>query len=543
MAVSRIFCATGLIGGLDGDLDTIDGQNLADKDMAIAIDQTTVYFYALDADSAGVADGINIITPLLNAGDKRWILQSLYANDLTLSDDIILVTDEVNVGTKLTIGDTEFTDGVITDATGLSLAGDVDCTGAHSATTYDADTDFTVGGTVITDGQITDNGVFYIDATTRVEFRGGDDVRIGVNDSAFGALRCYGSNTSQGGQLLLYNAGDETQDYYVFESISGNLSIGPNGDNDALQFVEATMDWHFNAAVDVDAAFSANTIDGIIGSVTPASIVGTTIDANTDFTVGGTVITDNTITDDGTLILDAATEVAIKGQTHILSIGDNDADTRGTINLYGGTGANAGGTVRIYIEAEHDDPINYYQMYAFEDHLYLGPDTDSDALKYDGGTNTWIFTAGNTEVQLLTKLRMGDAIQHEWDSVPASDATMSGDTSQETVDANASGIGACLVLSADGNWDEADASAVATVGQLGIAVEASTGTKYILWNGWVKDTAWTWTPGAQLFVSETTGAITATAPSTSGAFVQVVGYATSATTIRFNPSPDYLEVA
>jgi len=122
---------------------------------------------------------------------------------------------------------------------------------------------------------------------------------------------------------------------------------------------------------------------------------------------------------------------------------------------------------------------------------------------------------------------------------------MSGDISSETVDANSVGIGGLLVLSADSHFDNADASDATSIGQICMAVESGTGTKKVLWRGWVKDTGWSWTVGggaAQLYVSETTGLMTQTPPSTSGAFVQVVGYATSATTIYFNPSPDFIEV-
>ena len=89
MALNRIYCATGLTGGGTGDLDSISGAGLIDKDMAFAIDQTTVYVYALDADSAAAESSPDVIAPDTSPGDKRWILQSLRVNDITVSDDII----------------------------------------------------------------------------------------------------------------------------------------------------------------------------------------------------------------------------------------------------------------------------------------------------------------------------------------------------------------------------------------------------------------------------------------------------------------------
>jgi hypothetical protein len=395
----------------------------------------------------------------------------------------------------------------------------MDVDAALTATTVDADTDFTVGGTVITNGTITDDGTLLIDAIN-VRLPQGN-LLVGTDDSVNGVLTIY-SDSSLGGTLRIHTETDfdTVTNYYQFQCPSGrdDLYIGTDDDSDMMVFNDATS-ISFTVPVDVDAALTA-----------------TTVDADTDFTVGTTVITSGDIND--TSLNLSGGPVSVTGGSLYLGLTDN---TRGGLYIY--ASATGGGFLRTYVDTDDDDTIDYYTFQAVNDDLWIGPDTDTDALVYDGGTNQWHFTAGNDEVQFLTKIRMGDAIHQEWDPVPASDDTMSGDVTQETVDANATGIGAVLVLSADGNWDEADASAVATIGQLGLAVESGTGTKYVMWKGWAKDTAWSWTPGAQLFVSETTGAITATAPSTSGAFVQVVGYATSATTIYFNPSPDYIEVA
>jgi len=49
--------------------------------------------------------------------------------------------------------------------------------------------------------------------------------------------------------------------------------------------------------------------------------------------------------------------------------------------------------------------------------------------------------------------------------------------------------------------------------------------------------------GSQLFLSETAGELTTTAPSTAGTVVRVVGFCTNTTTreIYFNPSMDNIE--
>jgi hypothetical protein len=72
------------------------------------------------------------------------------------------------------------------------------------------------------------------------------------------------------------------------------------------------------------------------GAVTAsAGLTGTTIDATTDFTIGGTVITNNTITDDGTLTITATTGITL-GQDTALSAGkDLETSTTGKVKQKG----------------------------------------------------------------------------------------------------------------------------------------------------------------------------------------------------------------
>jgi len=92
---------------------------------------------------------------------------------------------------------------------------------------------------------------------------------------------------------------------------------------------------------------------------------------------------------------------------------------------------------------------------------------------------------------------------------------------------------------------EADASAYATARVIGIAPAAisDTATGTILIHGFIRDDTWAWTTGSALYLSETAGAMTHTAPSTDGAFVQVVGVALSPDVVYFNPSMDVIERA
>jgi hypothetical protein len=94
-------------------------------------------------------------------------------------------------------------------------------------------------------------------------------------------------------------------------------------------------------------------------------------------------------------------------------------------------------------------------------------------------------------------------------------------------------------------WHEADA----TTGSgefpaFGIAVAACTDTNEakIMVRGVARNDSWTWTTGDAIYLGETDGTITATAPSTSGDCVQIIGWALSPDEIYFDFSRPYLEV-
>lgn len=156
-------------------------------------------------------------------------------------------------------------------------------------------------------------------------------------------------------------------------------------------------------------------------------------------------------------------------------------------------------------------------------------------LRYNSGSDYFeiVFSKG-----VITD---GTADQLILDPTPNADQTGNGIKATKTVDSNATGIGALLYLASDGNYDEADASASTTMPCSALALESSTGSKQILKEGYFRDDSWSWTPGAILYVSTTTGAITATAPNGSGDQIQPIGTAESATVIYFNPDLTVLE--
>lgn len=98
--------------------------------------------------------------------------------------------------------------------------------------------------------------------------------------------------------------------------------------------------------------------------------------------------------------------------------------------------------------------------------------------------------------------------------------------------------GDAVYLSGSLTWSQADATAEATASDL-LAIRVS--ASIVLTHGVYTTTGLT--AGSIYYLSETTGAITITAPSTSTSIVRVIGYALSTTELFVNPDQTFVEVA
>lgn len=126
-------------------------------------------------------------------------------------------------------------------------------------------------------------------------------------------------------------------------------------------------------------------------------------------------------------------------------------------------------------------------------------------------------------------------------TLPSTNGAYSGIISSEAMSASCA-VGDVLYLSTTG-YNKAKADVDATLPCCAMCIEAGTGTRKTMKMGFIKNTAWAFTVGQQVYVSPTTaGAITATKPVTSGQRINPVGVAVAADTIFFNPSAVFVEV-
>jgi len=125
---------------------------------------------------------------------------------------------------------------------------------------------------------------------------------------------------------------------------------------------------------------------------------------------------------------------------------------------------------------------------------------------------------------------------------PTTDHTVSGLTASMTVGENVA-FGQVLFMHTDGKLWLADANTVVErVFAMAAATILADAAGKVLKIGFVRDDTWAWTVGSPIYASETNGAMTQTVPTTSGVRVQVVGVATHADRMWFEPSSMWIVV-
>lgn len=127
------------------------------------------------------------------------------------------------------------------------------------------------------------------------------------------------------------------------------------------------------------------------------------------------------------------------------------------------------------------------------------------------------------------------------DTTPGTDHTFTG--LKATMTAGESLVfGDAVYMKSDGKVWKADASAATTAPCIGIALATASANDAVEVGmiGVARDDTWAWTVGGKIYLSETTGALTQTAPSTASSVTQSVGIAIHADYVLFLPSLNLL---
>ena len=193
-------------------------------------------------------------------------------------------------------------------------------------------------------GKLTSNGAYDLILSTN---SGTNSSTIAITDAANGSISfipngtgeivigsgsASGKITSSGAHDLVLdtNAGTNSGTITITDAANGNIDITPNGTGE-VNLSKVDID---AGAIDGTAIGASSQAAGdftAIGAVSAGTIVGTTIDATTDFTIGGTVITNNTITDDGTLSIVATTAITLDADTALAAGHDLETSTTGKV--------------------------------------------------------------------------------------------------------------------------------------------------------------------------------------------------------------------
>jgi hypothetical protein len=105
-------------------------------------------------------------------------------------------------------------------------------------------------------------------------------------------------------------------------------------------------------------------------------------------------------------------------------------------------------------------------------------------------------------------------------------------------------LGQVRYFSSSSTWLASNATSAGASARnlLGICTTALGYSRGMVLRGFFKNTAWSLTIGAPVYLSTTANTITSTQPTGSGNIVRVVGYAIAADEIYFNPSQDWIEL-
>ena len=543
----------------------------------------------------------------LNAGSITSGFTSIDVGSGGLTTTGAIAGGTIDATTDFTIGDTVVTDGIITDTSGLSVAAATTVTGAFTVGVDDTGHDVKFFGAsagaymmydqsedqLILIGPSADaagsSGKLLLgtsqtdvranDILGQIDFKapaetGTDAITVAASIKAI-AQDTFSASVNAT-DMLFYTGHSEAATEKFRITSQGELGIGgatygSSGDVLTSGGAGAAPTWATPTVGDITGVtagvgLSGGGNSGALTITLDLSELSTVTPANGDFfstldsdganeqktstTALATLFAGTGLTASSSVIgVDAA-------QTQITSVGD-----LGTGTIAAGFGVIDNGTSGIRTNTFTAETsivpdaasgatlgttsLEWGHLYIGDDQkIYLGDGQDV-SLEYDEDGTDQLRIAGDTIFE--DNVNLGDAANLNI-GVPllaGTDHTTTGMTAQMLAGGAIAAFDLVCIHSTTQEVVEADASAAATSRVIGIAPAAisDTATGTVLLQGFVRDDTWTWTTGGALYLSETAGAMTHTAPTTDGAFVQVVGVALSPDVVYINPSMDVIEHA
>jgi len=326
---------------------------------------------------------------------------------------------------------------------------------------------------------------------------------------------------------------------------------------------------------------------GSSGITTTGAIAGGTIDASTDFTIGTLVITDDTIvmtpSTSDTVTIAAATNgvlnvttvdnAAAAANINFVIDGAVDIDAAGGINLDSGSGIwtfEDSGTEMLRFTESGSGDITIKLVTNTKDLIFTDNGDATGLTIKDGAAGIVVpgevmttkisYTDGDDAMTIADgggatfaqNVAIADSKFIEFESAagtPTTDNTVQGVVIEFLAAEAITQFDAVYVSTTTGRVGRADANDAAKLPAIGIAIEAqgSAGSSVrVLTHGVYRDEGGfggNMTVGADVYVSETPGTLTTTAPGDDGDFVQIMGVAVGVRSAFINPDMTIVEVA
>ena len=96
-------------------------------------------------------------------------------------------------------------------------------------------------------------------------------------------------------------------------------------------------------------------------------------------------------------------------------------------------------------------------------------------------------------------------------------------------------------FSSASSWLATDADTSTVTGLIGISLGGNVSSGILL-RGYVRNSSWSWATASALYLSTTASAMTQTAPTATGDYIRIVGYAISTNTIYFCPDNTWIQI-